>query len=63
MALPVSFRCMENLKVDPRVAHFVLPIGATVNKDGTAMFVSIASVFIAQMNGVELGFGELSTVA
>jgi Na+/serine symporter len=63
VALPVSFRCMENLKVDPRVAQFVLPIGATVNKDGTALFVSIASIFIAQMNGFTLGFGELTTVA
>lgn len=41
VALPVSFRCMENFSVDQRVAHFVLPIGATVNKDGTALFVAV----------------------
>lgn len=54
---------MESLKVDSRVAHFILPIGATVNKDGTALFVAIASIFIAQMNGIALGAGELTTVA
>jgi len=63
VALPVTFRCMENLKVDSRIAQFVLPIGATVNKDGTALFVSVASIFIAQMNGIFLGIGELATVA
>lgn len=51
------------MKVDSRVSHFILPIGATVNKDGTAMFVAIASIFIAQMNGYTLGPGELCTVA
>lgn len=63
VALPVSFKCMESMKVDPRVSHFILPIGATVNKDGTALFVAIASIFIAQMNGYTLGAGELTTVA
>lgn len=63
VALPVSFKCMESMKVDSRVSHFILPIGATVNKDGTAMFVAIASIFIAQMNGYTLGPGELCTVA
>jgi len=54
---------MENLKIDSRISQFVLPIGATVNKDGTALFVAIASIFIAQMNGFTLGLGELVTVA
>ncbi|ODM94778.1 Excitatory amino acid transporter 2 [Orchesella cincta] len=63
VALPVSFKCMDAMKVDSRVAHFILPIGATVNKDGTALFVAIASVFIAQMNGITLGAGDLTTVA
>ncbi|CAL8097297.1 unnamed protein product [Orchesella dallaii] len=63
VALPVSFKCMDTMKVDSRVAHFILPIGATVNKDGTALFVAIASIFIAQMNGIALGAGDLTTVA
>ena len=62
-ALPVSFRCMkENNRVDPRISKFVLPIGATVNMDGTALFVTVASIFIAQMNDIPLDAGKLVTV-
>ncbi|XP_011309108.1 excitatory amino acid transporter isoform X1 [Fopius arisanus] len=62
-ALPVTFRLMtEKLSVDPRVTRFVLPIGCNINMDGTALFVSTASIFIAQMNGIFLGFGEIVTV-
>lgn len=62
-ALPVTFRCMEGkLRVDPRITRFVLPIGCNINMDGTALFLSVASVFICQMNNIELGFGELCTV-
>ncbi|XP_077287094.1 excitatory amino acid transporter 2 isoform X2 [Arctopsyche grandis] len=62
-ALPISFRCMtEKLKVDPRVTRFVLPIGCNINMDGTALFLATASIFIAQMNRITLGFGELCTV-
>jgi len=61
--LPISLRCVEEKAgVDRRVSRFVLPIGATVNMDGTAMFVSIASIFIAQMNNMDLDIGKLVTV-
>jgi len=62
-ALPISFRCMkENNRVDPRISKFVLPIGATVNMDGTALFVTVASIFIAQMNDIPLNAGACATV-
>ncbi|CAG0924529.1 unnamed protein product, partial [Notodromas monacha] len=62
-ALPVTFRCMEeNNNVDERISKFVLPIGATVNMDGTAMFVSVASIFIAQINSIQLDLGQYATV-
>lgn len=62
-ALPVTFRLMtEKLRVDTRVTRFVLPIGCNTNMDGTALFVAVASIFIAQMNGIYLGFGEIVTV-
>lgn len=62
-ALPVTFRLMtDKLRVDPRVTRFVLPIGCNINMDGTALFVATASIFIAQMNGIFLGFGEIVTV-
>jgi len=48
--------------VDPRISKFVLPIGATVNMDGTALFVTVASIFIAQMNDIPLNAGSYATV-
>ncbi|XP_021703849.1 excitatory amino acid transporter isoform X1 [Aedes aegypti] len=62
-ALPLTFRCMEDkVKIDTRITRFVLPIGANINMDGTALFISIASIFIAQMSSMELNFGQILTV-
>lgn len=62
-ALPVTFRCMdEKVHVDPRISRFILPIGCTINMNGTAMFVAVASFFIAQMNELQLSLGEIITV-
>jgi Na+/H+-dicarboxylate symporter len=53
--LPVSLRCLsENLKVDPNIARFVLPVGATLNMDGTAMYEAMAALFVANLCGVHL---------
>ena len=52
----------DNNRVDERISKFVLPIGATVNMDGTAIFVTVASVFIAQMNDIQLNSGDYVTV-
>ncbi|XP_074662813.1 excitatory amino acid transporter-like isoform X2 [Tubulanus polymorphus] len=62
--LPITFRCLEeNLGIDKRVTHFVLPVGATINMDGTALYEAIAAIFIAQMNGVYLDAGQIVTVS
>ncbi|KAL3267924.1 hypothetical protein HHI36_007063 [Cryptolaemus montrouzieri] len=62
-ALPVTFTLMdEKVKIDSRISRFVLPIGCNINMDGTALFVAVASIFIAQMNRVPIGFGEMVTV-
>ncbi|XP_076676511.1 excitatory amino acid transporter 2 [Andrena cerasifolii] len=62
--LPVTFRCLEeNNKIDPRVTRFVVAVGATVNMDGTALYEAVAAIFIAQMNGISLGLGEVITVS
>ncbi|XP_030645639.1 solute carrier family 1 member 9 [Chanos chanos] len=62
--LPVTFRCLEeNLKIDKRVTRFVLPIGATINMDGTALYEAVAAIFIAQMNGIDLDGGQIITVS
>ncbi len=53
--LPVTFECVEeNLKVDPKISSFVLPIGATVNMDGTSLYQAVAVVFLAQFHFVQL---------
>ncbi|XP_053118497.1 excitatory amino acid transporter 2-like isoform X3 [Hemicordylus capensis] len=62
--LPVTFRCLEeNLKIDKRVTRFVLPIGATINMDGTALYEAVAAIFIAQMNSIHLDGGQIATVS
>ena len=54
--LPVTMDCVEEkLGVDKEVASFVLPIGATINMDGTSVYQGVAAVFIAQAFGLDLG--------
>ena len=61
--LPVTLECVEeNLKVDPKVSSFVLPIGATVNMDGTSLYQSVAVVFLAQMHMIDLTLAQQLTV-
>jgi Na+/H+-dicarboxylate symporter len=53
--LPVTLRCVQNnLKVDRKIASFVLPLGATINMDGTALYEAMAAIFVANIMGVEL---------
>src|SRR3989338_4354012 len=53
--LPITYRCLtENLKVNKDVTGFVLPLGATINMDGTALYEAVAALFIANLAGIEL---------
>ncbi len=57
--LPVTMdRCERRVGVSERIASFVLPLGATVNMDGTALYESVAAMFIAQAYGIELSLGQ-----
>lgn len=57
--LPVSMRVVEEIgDVDPKTASFVLPLGATVSMDGTAAYLTIAVLYIANLAGVDLSFGD-----
>lgn len=62
--LPVTMQCLEeNAGVDPRVSRFVIPIGATINMDGTALYEAVAAIFIAQLRGIPLGFGNIIAIS
>ncbi|XP_004679079.2 PREDICTED: excitatory amino acid transporter 5 isoform X1 [Condylura cristata] len=62
--LPITFKCLlENNHIDRRIARFVLPVGATINMDGTALYEAVATIFIAQVNNYELDFGQIITIS
>ncbi|KAL1416998.1 hypothetical protein MTO96_027213 [Rhipicephalus appendiculatus] len=57
--MPLSLKCLEeNCGIDRRVTRFVMPIGVTVNMNGTAVFITVCSIFIAQLNGIVLTSGD-----
>ena len=57
--LPVTMECVEKrLGVKEEVSSFVLPLGATINMDGTALYQGVAAVFIAQLYSMNLGLGD-----
>ena len=61
--LPITMDCVNrNAGVSTRTTSFVLPLGATVNMDGTALYECVAAMFIAQAFGLQLGFAEQFTV-
>ncbi|KAG9342401.1 hypothetical protein JZ751_016403 [Albula glossodonta] len=61
--LPVTFRCAEdNNLIDKRITRFMLPVGATINMDGTALYEAVAAIFIAQLNGHLLDTGKILTI-
>ncbi len=61
--LPVNFECTEkNLGVPKQITSFVLPLGATINMDGTALYQGVASVFIAQVYGFNLDITQQLTI-
>ena len=61
--LPVSIRCArENLGVSKGTASFVLPLGATINMDGTALYQGVAALFVAQAFGIDLSTADYLTI-
>ena len=61
--LPVTLECVEeNLGVDKKTAGFVLPIGATINMDGTSLYQAVAVLFLAQMHMIDLSLTQQLTV-
>lgn len=57
--LPITMDCLEeNAGISNKVVSFVIPLGATVNMDGTALYEAVAAMFIAQAYGIEMGIGH-----
>ena len=54
----MTMECLRENKVDERAIRFVVPLGATVNMNGTALYEAEAALFIAQAYGIHLGFGQ-----
>ncbi|MEM9074860.1 MAG: dicarboxylate/amino acid:cation symporter [Myxococcota bacterium] len=61
--LPLTMQCVEKSGVPNRVGSFVLPLGATINMDGTALYEAVAVLFIAQVYGMDLSLGQQAVVA
>ncbi len=61
--VPITLHCVqENLGVSKNISSFVIPLGSTINMNGTAIFQGIAAVFVAQAYGIPLGWESLVTI-
>ena len=60
--LPLNMECSEKLDADKEVSSFVLPLGATINMDGTAIYQGVCAVFIASCFGISLTFSQMLTI-
>ncbi|NLD18133.1 MAG: dicarboxylate/amino acid:cation symporter, partial [Tissierellia bacterium] len=60
--LPVTMQCAETLGVPQPISSFVLPLGATINMDGTAIYQGVSALFIAQVFGVNLSISQQLTI-
>ena len=58
-SLPVSKECCDDMGVESDISSFVLPLGATINMDGTAIYQCVAAVFLAKCIGVDLNFSQM----
>lgn len=60
--LPYNLKCVTDLGADKDISSFVLPLGATINMDGTAIYQGVCSVFIAACFGIDLTFPQMLTI-
>lgn len=60
--LPLSLTCVQNLGVSKNIASFMLPLGATINMNGTALYQAAAAIFISQAYGIPLSFEQVVVV-
>ena len=60
--LPINIECCNKMGAEPEISAFVLPLGATINMDGTAIYQAVCTVFIACCYGVDLGLGDMAMI-
>jgi len=60
--LPLTLECSEKLGADREVSAFTLPLGATINMDGTAIYQGVCAIFIAACYGIDLSLGDMATI-
>ena len=60
--LPLNIECCNKMGAEPEISSFVLPLGATINMDGTAIYQAVATVFIAACYGIDLTIGDMAMV-
>lgn len=61
-SVPVSLELMEEMGVSKSIRSFTIPMGATINMDGTAIMQGVAALFIAQVYGIHLGINDMLTI-
>ncbi|KAI9585664.1 excitatory amino acid transporter 1 [Glossina fuscipes] len=61
--MPLTIKCLDGMGIDPRVTRFVIPVGATINMDGTALYEAVAALFIAQYREMSYSFGTIVAVS
>ncbi len=61
-SLPFSIQAQQDMKVDKKVSNFVIPLGMTVNMNGTALYLAISATFIANVYGIELTMTHMITI-
>ena len=60
--LPITKECTDEMGADPTISSFTLPLGATINMDGTAIYMGVCSIFIASCYGIDLSIGQMLTI-
>ena len=60
--LPVNIECCNKMGAEPEISSFVLPLGATINMDGTAIYQCVATIFLATCCGMTLTLGQMVTI-
>lgn len=60
--VPITITCLENIGIPSKITKFIVPIGATINMDGIALYESIGAIFIIQLHGLQYSLFKIITI-